>query len=82
MPQPIPASKYGDVDCNGVIEINDIVLLCRYVAQDSTLPNPPTEYGLANADCVRDNSIDSGDITAISRYLAHLIEESDLGQTP
>ena len=81
-PGPIEATKYGDVDCNGIIEINDIVLLSRYVAQDTSIPNPPTEQGLANADCVRDNSIDSGDITAISRYLAHLIEESDLGQTP
>lgn len=68
------------MDCNGLIEINDIVLLSRYIAEDTTIPNPPTEQGLANANCVRDNNIDSGDITAISRYLAHLIQESELGQ--
>lgn len=70
---------YGDVDCNGKVEINDIVLLSRYVAQDSTLPNPPSAQGLKNADCKYDGTIDADDITAIARYLAHLIEQSELG---
>ncbi len=70
---------YGDVDCNGKVEINDVVLLSRYVAQDDTIPNPPTAQGLKNADCEYNGTIDSGDITAIARYLAHLIEQSELG---
>ena len=66
------------MDCNGKVEINDIVLLSRYVAQDTTV-TAPTEEGLLNANCVFDNSIDSEDITAIARYLAHIIEASELG---
>ena len=70
---------YGDVDCNGKVEINDVVLLSRYVAQDSSIPNPPSAQGLKNADCKYDGTIDADDITAIARYLAHLIEKSELG---
>ena len=72
------APLYGDVDCNGKIEINDIVLLSRYVAQDATA-KAPTAQGLINADCEHNGTIDAGDITAIARYLAHLIEASELG---
>ena len=76
---PAGDNLYGDVDCNGKVEINDVVLLSRYVAQDDTIPNPPTAQGLKNADCEYNGTIDSGDITAIARYLAHLIEQSELG---
>ena len=76
-PAPI-ASLYGDVDCNGKVEINDVVLLSRYVAQDATAKAPSAD-GLLNADCYYDGTIDSGDITAIARYLAHLIDASELG---
>ena len=69
---------YGDVDCNGKVEINDVVLLSRYVAQDATAKAPSAD-GLLNADCYYDGTIDSGDITAIARYLAHLIDASELG---
>lgn len=69
---------YGDVDCNGKIEINDIVLLSRYVAQDAAA-KAPTAQGLINADCEYNGTIDAGDITAIARYLAHLCEASELG---
>ena len=67
------------MDCNGKVEINDVVLLSRYVAQDSSIPNPPSAQGLKNADCKYDGTIDADDITAIARYLAHLIEQSELG---
>ena len=73
------ATLYGDVDCNGKVEINDVVLLSRYVAEDSTVKAPSAE-GLLNADCKKDGSIDADDITAIARYLAHLIEASELGK--
>ena len=73
------ATLYGDVDCNGKVEINDVVLLSRYGAEDSTVKAPSAE-GLLNADCKKDGSIDADDITAIARYLAHLIEASELGK--
>ncbi len=73
------ADLYGDVDCNGVVEINDVVLLSRYVAQDATA-KAPSAQGLLNADCKKDGTIDSSDITAIARYLAHLIDATELGK--
>ena len=73
------ADLYGDVDCNGAVEINDVVLLSRYVAQDATA-KAPSAQGLLNADCVKDGNVDMEDITAIARYLAHLIEASQLGK--
>lgn len=63
----------GDVDCNGVVEINDVVLLARYVAQDDTVK--VTVQGVANGDYNQDGSVDSTDITAVCRQLAHLTDE-------
>ena len=63
----------GDVDCNGVVEINDAVLLARYVAQDDTVKI--TVQGVANGDYNQDSSVDSTDITAVCRQLAHLTDE-------
>ena len=63
----------GDVDCNGVVEINDAVLLARYVAQDDTAKI--TVQGVANGDYNQDGSVDSTDITAVCRQLAHLTDE-------
>ena len=63
----------GDVDCNGVVEINDVVLLARYVAQDDTVKI--TVQGVANGDYNQDGSLDSTDITAVCRQLAHLTDE-------
>lgn len=63
----------GDVDCNGVVEINDAVLLARYVAQDDTVKI--TVQGVANGDYNQDGSVDSTDITAVCRQLAHLTDE-------
>lgn len=63
----------GDVDCNGVVEINDAVLLARYVAQDDTVKI--MVQGIANGDYNQDGSVDSTDITAVCRQLAHLTDE-------
>ena len=63
----------GDVDCNGVVEINDAVLLARNVAQDDTAKI--TVQGVANGDYNQDGSVDSTDITAVCRQLAHLTDE-------
>lgn len=70
---------YGDVNCDGEVTISDVVMLSRYVAQDTELNPVPSAQGLKNADCESNGNIDAGDITAIARYLAHLIEASQLG---
>ena len=70
--EPQPAPVYGDVNCNGEVEIGDVVLLARYIAQDASAPITP--QGVQNADCDKSQVVDSSDITAICRYLAHLTD--------
>ena len=55
------------------------MLLSRYIAQDENVKTI-SEQGLVNADCVKDGNVDMDDATAIARYLAHLIEASELGK--
>ena len=76
-PDPDPDALYGDVNVDGEITIADAVLLARYIAEDKAVK--VSEQGTINANCAYDNTIDSSDLTAIARYLAHLIEQSALG---
>lgn len=75
----VSAQLYGDFNCDGSVLISDLVLMARYVAEDAEAPKP-TAVGLANGDCVRDDKINSSDITALARFLAHLISQSELGK--
>ncbi|MGN0590334.1 endo-1,4-beta-xylanase [Ruminococcus sp.] len=69
-----PAENFlaGDADCNGAVEINDVVLLSRYVAEDKEVKISPE--GVSNGDYNQDGNVDSTDITAICRLLAHLTD--------
>ena len=71
-------TKFGDFNCDGKIAIADLVLMARYVAEDSEM-EMPSDQGLRNADCFYDEKVNSSDITMLARFLAHLIPESDLG---
>ena len=59
----------GDVNCNGKVQINDVVLLNRYLAKTAEV----SEQGLKNAECDGDGKISQNDATAIKEYLARLI---------
>ena len=58
-------SLYGDVNCDGTIDILDAVLLQKYLNGSVQL----NYTQLANADCQRDSVLDSTDITVILQYL-------------
>ncbi len=73
------STKFGDFNCDGKITISDLVLMARYVAEDTEM-EMPSDQGLLNADCYNDSKVNGSDITMLARYLAHLIPESDLGQ--
>ena len=60
----------GDVNCNGQVQINDVVLLNRYLAKTAEV----SEQGLKNAECDGDGKIGQGDSSAIKEYLAKLID--------
>ena len=58
-------TKIGDVDCNGKIELADIVFLCKFLADLINL----TPEGKINADCDVVPGIGSGDIVSILNKL-------------
>ena len=62
----------GDVDCNGVVQIADAILLARYVAEDKV---NITTQGRKNAELSGDSTLTSDDISVLLRYLAGLIPE-------
>lgn len=69
---------YGDVNDDKTVTIADVVMLARYVSQDSTLERF-SETQVANADCAYDEQIDVEDISKISRFLAGFVKSSELG---
>ncbi len=63
-------SLLGDVDENGEVNVNDVILLSRYVAEDKVTV---TETGIANADCTFDEKVAADDIVRIIEYVAMLL---------
>jgi len=58
----------GDVNCDGSVKINDVVLLNRKLAGTKEL----TEQGAINADANVDNQVNADDSLEIKEYLALL----------
>ena len=70
---------YGDVDCNGDVNVVDAVLLARLVADDATLKDTDiTADGKTNADVTHDGKPDKNDLTKLLDYLAGRIERRAL----
>lgn len=63
----------GDVDCSGDVNVNDVILLSRYISEDKLVSVTP--QGIENAECDRKEGITSSDITVILQYIAHLIDD-------
>lgn len=56
---------YGDINCDGVIDITDAVMLQKYLNDSVSL-----NYAqLANADCQKDEQIDSTDVVVLMQFL-------------
>lgn len=62
---PTYASIYGDVNCDGTVDAADAVLLQKYLNGCVFL----NYTQLSNADCQRDNILDTTDVTVIMQYL-------------
>lgn len=71
-------TKYGDVNVDGDVNIGDVVALNMYLLNQES--NPITAEGKANADCVRDNVINSSDSAIIMNYAAMVISIDELGK--
>lgn len=77
---PVPTKKvsYGDVNCDGDVDVSDAVLLARFIAEDSEATIG--EQGLLNADCLADNDLTPDDIVLILKYVAKMIPITTLGK--
>lgn len=76
----IGASKYGDVNVDGVVTVADIVGINMYTLDNTA--HKLSVQGLANADTVRDNEINTNDAALILNYTTMLIEFEELGKVP
>ena len=70
-------NDYGDVDCNGKINIADAILLSQYTAEITG--TKISAQGLINAQCCMDDVLDSADTTRLLEYLAGIVPKSKLG---
>ncbi|MBR6761117.1 MAG: cellulase family glycosylhydrolase [Oscillospiraceae bacterium] len=63
-------TRLGDANCDGVVKIDDVVLINRFVGEDTTITF--TQQGKINADTDGSGLIDSYDSIHILEYLAGL----------
>lgn len=74
---PETETNWGDVNCDGKVDISDVILLNRFIAEDTTITI--TDQGLLNADCVYDGQKTGDDATIILQYIAGAVDYSELG---
>lgn len=56
---------YGDVNADGEIDLNDVLMLKRYIVEEN-----PAGFSLVNADVNVDNEADITDLLMLKKYLA------------
>ena len=61
IPHLVGGPLYGDVDCDGDVDFDDVSLFSSYLINIRTI----SENGYINADANRDGSVDLLDIIAI-----------------
>ena len=69
-------TKWGDVNCDKVVDVSDAVLLSRFVAEDSEANI--TSEGKVNADVDGDSNLTGDDAIRILKYIAKLISDEEL----
>ena len=73
---PVGDVLYGDTNVDGKVSIADAVLLNKYLAGNAEM----SAQGKINADCDKTSTeLNLDDTTMILKFLAQLIEQSDLG---
>ena len=75
-PPQTPDTVWGDVDCNGKVDVADAVMLARFCAEDNEIT--VSAQGKANAEVSGDGSVSSDDISKILSYLANIISKDEL----
>ncbi len=70
-PDYIPSALIGDVNLDGIVNVDDATELQSFLAEYTDL----TDEQLALADTDGDGTVDVRDVTQIQRYLAEFIDE-------
>lgn len=68
--EPSTATVLGDVDCDGYVKVNDVILLNRFLSEDKAAVI--TDQGMLNADMNGDGDATATDAAAILKILAGL----------
>jgi len=63
---PAKVSKLGDVDLNGLVELNDIIVLAKNLLNAKS--NPLNDEQKANADVTKDGAVNSADLSKIIEH--------------
>ncbi|MEE5992695.1 MAG: DUF5620 domain-containing protein [Oscillospiraceae bacterium] len=66
----LTVTTYGDVDCNGVVDIADVLLLNQYLLGIADIENP---QGKVNGDVDNNNSLNDTDALNILKSLVDLV---------
>lgn len=77
-PTGVSATKYGDVNLDEEINVSDVVAINLYILNQKKYPLE--DKAIANADCVKDNVINTSDSTMLMNYTAEIIDVSELGK--
>ena len=68
--------KWGDVNCDGKVNIADLFLLAQHIAALTTVEG----QGFKNADVANDGKVNIADLFKLAQYVAQLIDYSELGK--
>ena len=75
--EPSTDIVWGDMNCDGQVKSNDLLLLKKYLIGLADAPADFPEQGLKNVDVTHDGAVKSNDLLKLKKYLLGLIE--DLG---
>ena len=68
----VGATKYGDVNCDSLVKIDDVILLNRVIAEDTTVT--VSDQGLANGECSAPAGLTGDDAVAILMLIAGMVD--------
>ena len=78
VPSGVEATRYGDVNMDGDVNIADVVALNMYLLDPEV--NKISDVAMANSDCVKDGVINTSDSLTLMNFVAMIIDESQLGK--
>ena len=76
--QNVTPFVYGDIDCSGIVDVSDAVLISQYaVGIDNVII---TDEGLERADCDGVPKVTSGDAIRVIQLIIGLVTKDDMGK--